>query len=285
MLQGLRTLGYVVDDLDGAVQWYTKVLGKPPYFAEPFYVGFEVGGYELGFNPAKPGDRQPGERGGIAYWGVQDVAAEIERLAALGATVHSPARDVGGDIVIGAVTDPFGNVLGLVENRHFAPPLVAAGAGDVGARVIVKETVVPVTPAEAFALWSSARGLARWGMPPARVELRPGGHYEIYFNDDAPYGARGGEGCRVLSFLPGRMLSFTWNAPPQQPLTRMRHTWVVLEFEEDTHGTRVRLSHLGWPESEWSDASKGWQKTFAYFEAAWGSVMEMFRAHFFGPQG
>ena len=119
-------------------------------------------------------------------------------------------------------------------------------------------------------------------MPPSRVELRPGGHYELYFRADAPYGVRGGEGCRVLSFLPGRMLSFTWNAPPEQPATRERHTWVVLEFDErpEERATVVRLSHLGWPQSEWDAAERGWQETYAYFERAWTMVMDMLEAHF-----
>ena len=48
---GLRTAIYWVADIEAAKAWYTKVLGIEPYFDEPFYVGFNVGGYELGLQP------------------------------------------------------------------------------------------------------------------------------------------------------------------------------------------------------------------------------------------
>jgi uncharacterized protein YndB with AHSA1/START domain/predicted enzyme related to lactoylglutathione lyase len=277
MLQGLRTVVFVVDDLERAKRWYAELLGKAPYFDQPFYVGFDVGGYELGMTPSEGGE-QPGAGGASAYWAVDDVDAALARAVELGATARQAAQDVGGGIVVGAVTDPFGNVLGVIKNLHFAPPLVHAGAGDVSARAIVKETRVPASAEKVFALWSSSEGLAAWWTGHNRVELRPGGFYEMYFMLDEPPGRRGGEGCRVLSYLPNRMLSFSWNAPPDLPRTRKRLTWVVLELEPDGDGCRVRLSHLGWPESEWSSESQ-WAETFAYFEDAWERVMQRFAAH------
>jgi len=170
-------------------------------------------------------------------------------------------------------------VFGVIRNPQFAPSIVAAAAGDVSDRTIVQEVVVPCTPADAFALWSSGEGMAAWWLPGARIELRPGGFYELYFMTDAPIGTRGSEGCRVLSFIPGRMLSFTWNAPPHLDRTRSRHTWVVLDFQSEGQGTRVRLTHLGWPASEW-DSEPQWPETFAYFDKAWTKVMELFAEHF-----
>ena len=115
---GLRTATYAVADLAAARAWYTSVLGVPPYFDEPFYVGFNVGGYELGLVPEADAAAARAEAG-VAYWGVQSADDTYARLLELGATPLSPVSDVGGDIRIGTVHDPFGNVLGIVENPHF----------------------------------------------------------------------------------------------------------------------------------------------------------------------
>ena len=48
MFEGLRTAAYPVPDLEAGKKWYTEALGVEPYFSEPFYVGFDIGGYELG---------------------------------------------------------------------------------------------------------------------------------------------------------------------------------------------------------------------------------------------
>ena len=278
MLRGLRTVIYHVEDPKRAKAWYQELLGKAPYFDEPFYVGFDVGGYELGLTPAE-GDDQPGIGGDVAYWAVDDVGAALARAVELGAQVKGSAQDVGGGIVVGSATDPFGNVLGLIRNLHFAPPLTHAAAGDLSERAIVKEVSVPAPPEQVFALWSSSDGMAAWWTEHSRIELRPGGFYEMYFLLDEPPGRRGGEGCRVLSFLPNRMLSFSWNAPPHLPHTRTRFTWVVLDIEPRGDGSRVRLTHLGWPASEWSEDGSQWPETFAYFDDAWGRVMDRLAAH------
>jgi len=278
MLKGLRTVGFDVDDVGAAKEWYAELLGKRPYFDEPFYVGFDVGGYELGLHP-KGEDGQPGVGGDVAYWAVDDVSKAVEDLVARGAKVHRPAQDVGGGIVVASVVDPFGNAVGLIANPHFAPPLVAALDGGVSERAVVKTVVVPAPVNEVFALWSSSEGLAAWWLPGSRVELRPGGFFELYFMEDAPAGKKGSEGCRILSFVPDRMLSFTWNAPPHLDRTRERYTWVVVELEPDDAGTLLRLTHLGWPAGEW-ETEPQWQETYAYFDAAWQTVMDLFARHF-----
>ena len=121
MLQGLRTAIYFVDDVQRATNWYAQVLGFRPYFEEPFYVGFNVGGYELGLMPAAD-DNRPGLGGVRVYWGVPDAAAAMEQLIAAGATEHEAVQDVGEGILIGAVLDPFGNSLGVIQNPHFQLP-------------------------------------------------------------------------------------------------------------------------------------------------------------------
>lgn len=115
---GLRTAKYCAPDLARAKAWYTEVLGQPPYFDQPFYVGFEVGGFELGLDPDPAGSGE-GAGGVTVYWGVDDAEASYARLLALGAREHAAPQDVGEGIRIGAVLDPFGNVFGLVQNPNF----------------------------------------------------------------------------------------------------------------------------------------------------------------------
>ena len=117
MLQGLRIAMYHVENLDEAKGWYTKVLGKEPYFDQPFYVGFNVGGYELGLNPSTENITKGGST--YTYWGVKDAHEEYKRLQQLGAKVHTEVMDVGEGILVGTVTDPWGNVFGIVQNPNF----------------------------------------------------------------------------------------------------------------------------------------------------------------------
>lgn len=115
MLKGLRTVIYPAPDLEQGKAWYAQAAGVAPYFDQPFYVGFAVGGFELGLVP----DGQPGPTGGKAYWGVDDIETEVARLLALGATVHAAVQEVGDGIKVAELNDPFGNVLGLIQNPHF----------------------------------------------------------------------------------------------------------------------------------------------------------------------
>ncbi len=115
---GLRTAKYSVPDIAKAKAWYSTVLGFGPYFDEPFYVGFNVGGFELGITPDEGAAARRVESG-IAYWGVADAHAAYKRLLELGALEHEPIADVGEGIRIGSLWDPFGNILGVIENPHF----------------------------------------------------------------------------------------------------------------------------------------------------------------------
>jgi predicted enzyme related to lactoylglutathione lyase len=119
-LLGLRTVKYSAQDLAAAKAWYQDVTGIAPYFDEPFYVGFNIGGFELGIVPDSAAGAARAESG-VAYWGVPNADSAYARLLSLGATAHEPIQDVGEGIRIGAVHDPFGNVLGVIENPHFRP--------------------------------------------------------------------------------------------------------------------------------------------------------------------
>lgn len=113
---GLRTAIYSAPDLAAATAWYTGVLGFGPYFNEPYYVGFNVGGFELGLIPDSSGK---GEGGVTVYWGVDDANAAFADLLSKGATEKESVRNVGGGIWVATVNDPFGNVFGIIENPHF----------------------------------------------------------------------------------------------------------------------------------------------------------------------
>ena len=121
MLLGLRTVIYAAPDLDRAKAWYAAFLGSAPYFDEPFYVGFNVGGYELGLDPNAA--TAPGPGGATAFWGVANLDAAIILALNAHAVVVAPAQDVGGGIRVATVADPYGNRIGLIENPNFQPLL------------------------------------------------------------------------------------------------------------------------------------------------------------------
>jgi predicted enzyme related to lactoylglutathione lyase len=121
MFVGLRTAKYEVQDMAKAKQWYSKALGMQPYFDQPaFYVGYNVGGYDLGLVPA-PNAETKRAAAGVAYWGVEDAHAAYKRLIELGATPVEDVQDVGGGMLVGEVRDPFGNILGIIYNPLFKP--------------------------------------------------------------------------------------------------------------------------------------------------------------------
>ena len=115
---GLRTVIYFVPDIEKAKQWYTEAFSTPPYFDTPFYVGYNIGGYELGLHPDENNETSKTENI-KTYWGVNDVQASYERLILLGARSFQPAQDVGEGIIVAAVKDPWDNIIGMIYNPHF----------------------------------------------------------------------------------------------------------------------------------------------------------------------
>ncbi len=115
-LLGLRTVIYAAPDIERAKAWYANALGIEPYFDEPYYVGFNIGGFELGLDPDA---EATGDGGATAYWGVKNADDALAALLGAGATASKPVSDVGGGIRVASVLDPFGNRLGIIENPHF----------------------------------------------------------------------------------------------------------------------------------------------------------------------
>lgn len=140
----------------------------------------------------------------------------------------------------------------------------------ISAKQIVKRKVVKGRIDEIWKKWTTHEGLKTFFGRDNKVELKIGGAFEIYFLLDNPEGLRGSEGCKVLSYLPSRMLSFSWNVPPKfKELRESGHkTWVVVMFDEiDENGTEISLTHLGWPEEA------EWDPVFDYFVDAWDQVL------------
>lgn len=137
---------------------------------------------------------------------------------------------------------------------------------------VVVEIDLPGSLCEVWDALTTSAGIQSSLRCAANIELRIGGPYEIVFDASQPEGKRGSETCRVLSYLPQRILSFSWNAPPQFVHAREHHTWVVVELEPiDAHQTSVRLTHLGWTERarEFPDYREEWMSARAYFALAW----------------
>lgn len=115
---GLRTTIYKVDDIARAKEWYAKAFLTQPYFDEPFYVGFSIGGFELGLQPDDTCSSDKVESV-VSYWGVNDINETFNRLISLGASENEKPYNVGDDLMTATVKDPFGNVIGLIYNPHF----------------------------------------------------------------------------------------------------------------------------------------------------------------------
>ena len=154
--------------------------------------------------------------------------------------------------------------------RPIDPDLFDASGPEV--RSFTVEATYDVPVADVYAAWSDGTVFPRAYDPSrpeltANIDLAIGGRYEWLWD-----GEMGSNGCQVLSYVPDRMISFSWNAPPSQPESRAKHTWVVIDFEAlEGGGTHVRLTHLGF------GAASHWDETMEYFSKAWPHVLEQFR--------
>jgi predicted enzyme related to lactoylglutathione lyase len=112
--EGIKTVLHPVSDLAAAKAVYTALLGVPPSADAPYYVGYEAAGQHIGL---VPGGGPQGMTSPVTYWHVPDIEAKLAEVTAAGATLKEPARDVGGGRLVATVTDPDGNVLGLLQDQ------------------------------------------------------------------------------------------------------------------------------------------------------------------------
>ncbi len=142
---------------------------------------------------------------------------------------------------------------------------MAAGASN---RMLTTEFEVNAPIEKAWNAWTTPDGIKTFFARDCNVDLRVDGLYEIYFRPQAPRGARGAEGMRILALEPMRRFAFTWNAPPTIPDIRGQRTMVILEFQKkDSSRTLVRFTHLGLGEGA------SWDEYFEYFDHAWNEVV------------
>jgi uncharacterized protein YndB with AHSA1/START domain len=146
-------------------------------------------------------------------------------------------------------------------------------------RAIHAEVQVNADLKDVWEAWTTEEGIKTFLAPESKIDMRPDGAYEIYFNPEATSGERGGEGNRVMAAQPMEMFSFSWNAPPTLPEVRDQRTHVVLRFFQENSGTRVTLYHGGW------GSGGQWEQAFEYFKRAWGEVVLPRLQHMFkhGP--
>ena|ERR1700741_5050749 len=135
-------------------------------------------------------------------------------------------------------------------------------------RVIYQQLVLNTTPEAVWRKWTTTEGIQSFFCRNCSIDLKLNGNFELYFMMSNPVGLRGSEGCRFLSYIPGKMLSFSWNAPPEFPEVRNgEKTWCILFLEEtEQNKTLLKFSHLGWHKGE------EWDKVYDYFSKAWPVV-------------
>jgi uncharacterized protein YndB with AHSA1/START domain len=144
-------------------------------------------------------------------------------------------------------------------------------------RILRKEVLVPATREEIWHAWTTTEGITSFFAPEAKIELWPGGAFELYFRLNNPEGERGSEGCKVISFYPMDYVSFTWNAPPEYATVRHSGDYARVIVEIDRHDDelyKVTLTHLDFGEGE------EWGKVYEYFDHAWDSVLANLKEKF-----
>jgi predicted enzyme related to lactoylglutathione lyase len=112
MTEGIRTIMYPVKDLAEARTLYGELLGVEPYMDEPYYVGFNVQGQDVGLDPR---GHSKGMTGPVGYWHVDDITKSLQALLEAGAEAHQEVKDVGGGKLLASVKDADGNVIGLIQ--------------------------------------------------------------------------------------------------------------------------------------------------------------------------
>ena len=144
-------------------------------------------------------------------------------------------------------------------------------------KILHKEVIVTATLDQVWRAWTTNEGAREFFADDTNIELRPGGPFEILFVSENPPGQRGSEDCKMLSFLPHKMLAVEWNAPPEFGLLRYQYTQLIIQLEEIAGDkTRVVLNQHGWGTGE------DWDRLYQYFDRAWGYVLNELQERFSG---
>ena len=142
-------------------------------------------------------------------------------------------------------------------------------------RAIDKEIIVAAPIDAVWQAWTTSAGIRTFFAPEAEIDARVGGAFHIHMDPLAEPGLKGADDMRFMALQRPTMLSFDWNAPPSQPATRAQRTFVVVRLAAiDAKSTRVTLHHVGWGDGA------DWDRTYAYFDRAWSSVLGKLKASF-----
>lgn len=112
MNEGIKTVIYPVTDLAKAKARFTELLGVEPIMDEAYYVGYRVGGQDVGLDPHGHGK---GMTGPVGYWHVDDIRGSVKALIDAGAEEQQEIQDVGGGKLTAVVKDTDGNIIGLLQ--------------------------------------------------------------------------------------------------------------------------------------------------------------------------
>lgn len=132
----------------------------------------------------------------------------------------------------------------------------------------------PVT--KVWEAWTTKKGLEAFLAPECEIDLRVNGSLDVYFYPEAPPGQRGAEDLHIMTVIPNKMLSFSWNNPPDIPEIRNQQTHVIMKFfsaGNNNRQTKLVLIHDGWGDGEL------WDQAYSYFVRAWRDVV-LFRLHY-----
>lgn len=147
----------------------------------------------------------------------------------------------------------------------------ARAEGSEMTREIRVQRVIPAPIGDVWESWATGEGFAAMTGADTTIEAEPGGAFFVRWVPDAPEGERGSEGCTVLAAHHEKMLSFSWNAPPQFPNVRKKHTTVTVYLDaEGPDRTRLTLYNHGYPPA---GVDAEWDGVYEYFSKAWPTVL------------
>lgn len=114
MNERISLIVYPTKNLEKSKLLYTRVLGVDPYADQPYYVGYKVGGMELGLDPHA---QTKGLSGPVTYVTVKDIKAALDAAVEAGAIVVQGVTDLGYDKNIAIIKDDDGSLIGLLQPK------------------------------------------------------------------------------------------------------------------------------------------------------------------------
>ncbi len=159
--------------------------------------------------------------------------------------------------------------MGTARTESIDTALFASSGDDV--RRLEFDRIINAPPEVVWAQISTPEGVRRWLEVDSTIELAIGGAYEFYFDEGRGRGNKGTEGTQVLSYVPGRMLSLSWNVPTNLARVRGQRSWVTFLIEPVAQGSRVTVVHAGFANTP------GWDRAHAYYETGWPGVLGMLK--------